>query len=1416
MEARDAILSWLEKGDNFLRVTASSPFSPSTRRGRINLRDVVQTECQALNELAAFVNQVLPRSTWDARHAKQMLKDYLMEYRSTAEAAANPQFILDEKDELTGIQTVQDRLNAMCRHFQRLQQLHDPVAIATQERERKRMERGNENLQSNGQRQEQPTATRTTNVKVHVDLTESQHSEREEVVPESDLSNSYENSETDRETALKELRSNSTVTGVADKVQEETQRASKKTAKQVVECVQRHEKDNGEGNKDETVSKLKPSKQKMKVKGKKNVTAAKTTQTQNKQEAKSQKQSKEKDEEGKEDEKFPNVRTTRAKKRSVSKGEGNSPRTTKLRRVETASEKTGTVDVVDLTPTQTTQAATSSASEGSQDSLLNESSNTHSDKNQSLRNKLKTADNVALVSKPAQVANGLLASSSVQVQHTEASRHRRQVAKGAAPFQLGTALAIKNRLKAPFESDSGMSDIDTPSVGPKPSASRSTPYNSKPADTPRSRYKPVPSAGFLPPLIAKPIAFSGKSNIERKRALFRAKELAFEQLKWQRENELQQLELTLLRREMEARQSLAQHELKLQRMRMRADLIQPMISAGASAADIAERLNMTEQQLVSPRGVIVAWLEQGDHFVQATAFSTLAGVYPRRSVAELHAAEQIECQALCELAAAVNAVVPQSHWNGEYARQMLQRYLMEFRAAARQASLPGFTLSTTDEAFGIRTIEDKLNLMCPHFVRLQMLHDPRIRAAMRGGISLERNQERMAEGPAPTTIPVNTPYVAEYTHQGKVMPWEGTADLQSIEDNTPNPPERTEPAKQDHQVKNGMDMAAHSANDSTDQRTEGVVEIKQNNSPKELTTPSKVMKRAVSAKRKQKEQQKKQHEKEKGVRMPSVTALTSDEEEEDLPFFRSKARVIKSPNSDSDEPWLKRKLRCVDASPGRMKPTEVQRTPPRVTRSSDKTPVRVTRSTPNRIKKSPGSARKRAPKITRVSELDKPASKTLEPEGPAAKVEVSSATLKDILATIGATSTASASNAAKESPVESVNGTSPVSEPLNVATSDQPQEAAAVNAPVFHTASKRLDIPCRRRTTVKRNRTTSQNTPVTPAQPRFQVPDALRSAIAQVVSQRQRLLKSRLDRRQIRQPDFSDSDYAPSDREDEEEEEKASTPSSQSTNNVHGPRSRQETPAATVMTAPLNGKFSNQGPPTVSRGSSTASPKATLMAGHIPPLLSVPRTISGDTNLERKRAFFCAKLLAFEQFKWVGENQLQQQEVELLRREMETRKAFVQMEIQLQRTDIRAATIQRMILVGANVEDIAERLTLLTRTRKTEAHQPPQRKKNSKQSQKEATETLFEDDQAVNEAELQLLAIESRRLDFEVVKWKQQQALRRETLKLKSEEINLKETTTKQKQQTQMMELRARLLKALDEAGKPPAEAKKYLAVLEG
>lgn len=125
-----------------------------------------------------------------------------------------------------------------------------------------------------------------------------------------------------------------------------------------------------------------------------------------------------------------------------------------------------------------------------------------------------------------------------------------------------------------------------------------------------------------------------------------------------------------------------------------------------------------------------------------------------------------------------------------------------------------------------------------------------------------------------------------------------------------------------------------------------------------------------------------------------------------------------------------------------------------------------------------------------------------------------------------------------------------------------------------------------------------------------------------------------------------------------------------------------------------------------------------------------------------------------------------------------------------------------------------------TKKRKNEASEatPPTKKPSRKDESilNEASKPLFEDNSVVDEVELQLLAIETRQLDFEVAKWKRQQALRRETLQLKSEEINLKETTTKQQQQTQVMELRARIVKALDEAGIAPAQTRKYLALLEG
>ncbi|OWZ19067.1 hypothetical protein PHMEG_0006734 [Phytophthora megakarya] len=129
-----------------------------------------------------------------------------------------------------------------------------------------------------------------------------------------------------------------------------------------------------------------------------------------------------------------------------------------------------------------------------------------------------------------------------------------------------------------------------------------------------------------------------------------------------------------------------------------------------------------------------------------------------------------------------------------------------------------------------------------------------------------------------------------------------------------------------------------------------------------------------------------------------------------------------------------------------------------------------------------------------------------------------------------------------------------------------------------------------------------------------------------------------------------------------------------------------------------------------------------------------------------------------------------------------------------------------------------EKATVNQNKRKNEAQEPSPPKKAPKTTENglnEAPEALFETNAAV-EVELELLAIESRRLDFEVVKWKQQQALRRQTLQLKCEEINLKEATTKQQQQTQKMELRAKLIKALDEAGTALTQVREYLALVEG
>ncbi|KAL4168433.1 hypothetical protein KRP22_011834 [Phytophthora ramorum] len=555
MEARDAIVSWLEHGDHFVRVTAASPLSPSTR------------EVQALHELAAYVNRVLPRANWDARHTKQMLKHYLQEFRSTASADVP----LGEKER-------------RCRHFSRLKKLHEP-----KEREVAAAKKWDqENRQSNAQ---------TTYVKLVFALTEAQRCEREnEVVPESDFSNSCENSEADK-SAMKRA-------GVGEQVQVGKEESGEKTAsskdkKMEEKCVKKSEQKEKEPKKQESMQKPTPGFLEL---------------TSDEEEV---------------DEELPVVRrSTRAKRRasrdavkSAHKDEHGS--TSGKKRLESASDKSGYVEVSDVTPTQTTQAAISSGSDAARDSPMNyedaPSLRTRSQDKNSLGKKRRSVGKVTSASQPAR--------SSSKAQRSETPRHKAQPTKKAAttsnqvpstvPGSLRSAIAevvsqrqqllgscrndpesqgsfsCQTRQRRLSGSDYGLSDIDLPSVDPRPSASSNDERTSKPSYEPRSvRHEAGPPGGLLPPLIDWSHTNMSKLNLKRKRVFLSTKQLAFEQLKWYREKELQQCELELLHHEMEAREVLAHEELELKRMRIRADIIQPMIFAGASIADIAERLDL--------------------------------------------------------------------------------------------------------------------------------------------------------------------------------------------------------------------------------------------------------------------------------------------------------------------------------------------------------------------------------------------------------------------------------------------------------------------------------------------------------------------------------------------------------------------------------------------------------------------------------------------------------------------------------------------------------------------------------------------------------------------------------------------------------------------------------------------------------
>ncbi|CEG41923.1 uncharacterized protein PHALS_12235 [Plasmopara halstedii] len=651
------------------------------------------------------------------------------------------------------------------------------------------------------------------------------------------------------------------------------------------------------------------------------------------------------------------------------------------------------------------------------------------------------------------------------------------------------------------------------------------------------------------------------------------------------------------------------------------------------------------EETESQRDTIVAWLEQNDNFQRATILSGLVGSKQTRSDVDYRQAEQTERQALNDLAAAVNASLPRSMWDCEYAKQMLQRYLALFKATATQASQPGFSLSRTDKVFGIKSIEDKLNSMCPHFIRLQALCNKTANNLSSEDVERDRCEEINKDNAltkANTDSALRQDTAKETAGQSirkNDTPSSSAAGIQ-------NSITQNRDMEDDRLQDNGCSLRPS----PTEQKGDGHADIKIHESTK-LNTIKKVAqpngyKQAVVTTSEQQDQQ---------------TKLTTEKENEPL-------ELIELGSDDEEITSVTAKATCVDVG----------------FRLRASNSASCVEDASNKLKLKRGNSSEKAPKS--VPEIDQSSESANRPTMTAARKN----TLKRKLSSSG-----NLSNSA-----EKMSGDVPTNVPSTRLVLIRPKSQSESKLPNGLRCSPSSQMVNATSGAYLGGLSSNVQSNVTsPVQPRPQAPDALRSAIAQVISQRQHLLSKRRDCRQNRLPDNINS--GPCDQE-EEKGTRSSYPSKHLTQqNVSTAAIEsavdQNSLAATDKSSKISvqhGKTSNEGSPAVSK-TMLNEEKAGFITGHLPQLLHKPLYVNKDINFERKRAFLRAKQLAFEQFRWVRENELQQLEVELLRREMRTRENLAQMEIKLQRMHIRADIIQRMVLAHASADRIAERLKLL-------------------------------------------------------------------------------------------------------------------------
>uniref|UniRef100_M4BPA7 Uncharacterized protein n=1 Tax=Hyaloperonospora arabidopsidis (strain Emoy2) TaxID=559515 RepID=M4BPA7_HYAAE len=685
----------------------------------------------------------------------------------------------------------------------------------------------------------------------------------------------------------------------------------------------------------------------------------------------------------------------------------------------------------------------------------------------------------------------------------------------------------------------------------------------------------------------------------------------------------------------------------------------------------------------SQRDAVVAWLERSDNFLRV---APLFGASRRRQGNAMTGSDAVaavqghldESQALGELAAWVNQASPRSGWDATLAKQMLRHFFMEFRATAAEASKPGFTLSRTDEVFGIQTIEEKLNHMCRHFVRLQRLYDPKRRSDVAEN---ERKREKGVEGGAGGELRQKGTPVSSSQRQDRRG---GRRESRRERDAGGSDVRESQWAEKEHlRGKMQLQDRRHSGG------KKGAVFVKQQMKDKDA------------------------YGKGQRVRSPELIEIISDEDEEDEKQLtmsvidttdkrRKRVNTFGSEefaNNGGDEVLYGQKKKHKRAQVSARKPTglEARRS---VLQSEDiatQAEVYQTSSTNGRsLVLDEGQVRSRNQGgidlrcIATTSELTEATSVSKFAGGGHELTESISLTSKP-----GQPRVTREVTPCLAMPQDTIStSTSPI-----IVTQDleAPRSVASSSTSYRSTTQVSAASECDTQD-LRTSELPVHNASDRSASPQLQCPPALHSAIAKIVSQCLDLLDFRFDRCPS---GFCDSGIPP--RKDEKEVKAAKVNAcAKSSDSRHNGlsafdlcrhRGVQVPPATTATTAQGSVKRDDHEIPIKSK---TTSAKSSMwIDDHIPLLFDLPHCVSKNTDLETKRSYLTAKKLAFERFKWKHEKELQEQEMEVLRSEMEIRKVCAQKEIEYQQMSIRADVIYRMILTGASIEDTAERLAWL-------------------------------------------------------------------------------------------------------------------------